>query len=224
MSRLSECVQREDGVIVDFIGDELMAMWGAPVEQPDHAVRACRAALAMIDCLPRLNEEWSERLKGPMELGIGINSGVARVGDVGTELKRKYGALGNTVNLASRIQGTTKYLNTRLLVTRATKDLLDGTFMTRRITLAEVVNIEEPVELFELSWAAKPVWSRLQMEYEPALAQFEAGNFRTAARVLSNIVLEHPEDGPSLVLLSRAVSCMVQEPGPGFEIWRVPGK
>jgi adenylate cyclase len=225
MGRLSECVRRHGGIVVDFIGDELMAMWGAPVPQDDHAIRACRAALDMLGELPALNEEWQERLKEPMGLGIGVNSGVANVGNVGTAVKQKYGALGNTVNLASRVQGVTKHLKTRLLITRSTKDLLNGEFATRRITLAEVVNIKEPVELFELSAASNPVWSQSQKEdYETALEQFEAKHFGRASLLLSKVVQENADDGPSLVLLSRAVNCMIAEPPEGYAVWKVPGK
>jgi adenylate cyclase len=224
MGAMSDCVQRQGGVVVDYIGDELMAMWGAPIHQPDHAHRACRAALEMLESLPGLNEQWQPRLLVPMDLGIGINSGLARVGNVGTATKIKYGALGNTTNLASRVQGATKHLKTRLLITRATRDLLDERFAVRRIGRARVVNISEPVELFELAWAAKPIWSPLQMEYEVALRQFEGGHFHTAIRALGNLLNEHADDGPALVLLSRAVGCLVKDPGPDFALWELPGK
>jgi adenylate cyclase len=224
MGAMSECVERYEGVVVDYIGDELMALWGAPVEQPDHAQRACMAALEMLEHLPALNAEWNARLKTPMDLGIGINSGVARVGNVGTSTKIKYGALGNTTNLASRVQGATKHLKTRLLITRGTKDLLDDSFAVRRIGFTRVLNISEPVELFELASAARPIWTPLQMEYEGALKKFEARNFGTAIRVLGNLLNEHPEDGPALILLSRAVGCMVNEPGQDFHLWELPGK
>jgi len=224
MGAMSDCVERHEGVVVDYIGDELMALWGAPVDQPDHAQRACQAALEMLDHLPALNAEWNARLKTPLDLGIGINSGLARVGNVGTAVKIKYGALGNATNLASRVQGATKHLKTRLLITRGTKDLLDGDFAVRRIGFSRVVNISEPVELFELAAAAKPIWTPLQMEYEIALQKFESRNFRTAIRVLGNLLNEHPDDGPALVLLSRAVGCMVKEPGADFHLWELPGK
>jgi adenylate cyclase len=224
MGAMSDCVERHEGIVVDYIGDELMALWGAPVEQPDHAERACRAALEMLEHLPALNAEWNARLKTPMDLGIGINSGLARVGNVGTAVKIKYGALGNTTNLASRVQGATKHLKTRLLITRGTRAMLDDSFAVRRLGFTRVVNISEPVELFELAPASKPIWSPLQMEYEVALKKFESRNFRTAVRVLGNLLIEHPDDGPALVLLSRAVSCMVQEPGEDFHLWELPGK
>src|SRR5260370_33266774 len=92
-------------------------MWGAPEQQGDHAKLACEAALVMQEQRPKLNERWQSFLGGAMGLGIGINSGVARVGNTGSPRKFKYGPLGNTVNLASRVQGATKYLKTKLLIT-----------------------------------------------------------------------------------------------------------
>ena len=113
MGSLSDCVSAHDGVLVDYIGDELLAMWGAPKDQPDHAPCACRAAIDMLDEIPVLNQRWAERGRGRFDLGIGINTGPARVGNTGTKRKFKYGPLGNAVNLACRLQGATKYFKTR---------------------------------------------------------------------------------------------------------------
>src|SRR5262249_42295781 len=98
METLSECVLAHRGVLIDYIGDELMAMWGAPVKQEDHARLACRAALDMLGQVETLNQRWQSILGGPLRLGTGINTGVARVGNTGTRRKFKYGPLGNTVN------------------------------------------------------------------------------------------------------------------------------
>src|SRR5690606_38094167 len=101
--------------------------------QPDHAERAVRTALEMLGCLPRLNEQWVGRLGEPIDFGVGVDSGVAWVGNSGTKRKFKYGPSGNTVNVGSRVQGATKYLKARLIVTRATHDQLDGKFLSRRL-------------------------------------------------------------------------------------------
>src|SRR5262249_49932542 len=141
MEVLSECVLEHGGVVVNYIGDELMAMWGAPKEQPDHALLACRAALDMLARLPLLNERWHPVLREPMGLGVGVNSGKAGVGDIGSKAKFVYGPLGNTVNLASRVQGATKYLKTPLLITGATRATLGEEFAVRRLCDVKVVNI-----------------------------------------------------------------------------------
>ena len=225
MGTLSDCVLEHQGVLVDYIGDELMAMWGAPVEQPDHARLACQAALAMLDTLPGLNERWEPILGEPLHIGIGLNTGVARVGNTGSRQKFKYGPLGNTVNLASRVQGATKYLKCTLLLTEWTQARLDERFRTRRLCQVRVVNIQQPVALYELLPNDFPHWPELKVKYEQALAEFDARNFRPAARILSNLLGEvvH-EDGPSLVLLSRAVNALVGDAEEKHPVWNLPGK
>jgi adenylate cyclase len=224
MGALSDCVLNIGGVVVDYIGDELMAMWGAPVPQPDHAQRACRAALDMIGLLPRLNERWLPILQEPMGLGVGLNTGTARVGNVGTARKFKYGPLGNTVNLASRVQGATKYLKSRLLITEATQAKLDADFVTRRLCRVRVVNIEKPVDLYELVVPGQAGLPDLKVEYEKALGEFEHRNFRIAARMLGPLVAEHINDGPALVLMSRTVNALVDESSDFDPVWELPGK
>lgn len=221
---LSDCVIAHQGVLVDYIGDELMAMWGSPVEQPDHAKLACRAAIDMGRKLPELNERWQPVLKEPLRLGIGINTGMARVGNTGSNRKFKYGPLGNTVNLASRVQGATKYLKSDLLVTAATRERLSADFHLRCICQVRVVNISEPVELYELGSAPTTVWESLCGQYEKALQLFYRQNFRQAAKILGNILDEHPDDGPSLLLLSRAVERLLNPAGEFKREWDLPGK
>jgi adenylate cyclase len=225
LTELSECVRREKGVLVDYVGDELLAMWGAPAQpQTDHAQRACRAALAMLDRLPRLDERWRDRIGGPTLIGVGVNTGVARVGNSGSAQKFKYGPLGNTVNLGSRVQGATKHLKCRLLITGSTAAKLDDGFARRRLCRVRVVNIAEPVDLFELAPGDRPGWADACAEYGRALAEFERRLFRESARRLADLRAKQPDDGPALVLLSRAVNCMVEEPDPFDPIWTLPSK
>jgi adenylate cyclase len=187
-------------------------MWGAPEDQPDHAARACRAAQAMVESLPRLNERWQPIIGEPLKLGIGINSGIAQVGNVGSKVKFKYGALGNTVNLASRVQGTTKHLRAPLLITDAIQSDVGDGFATRRLCQVRVVGIDQPVTLHELCCSPNEKWRLLKQGYEEALDAFTAGQFRQACRVLGRLILEHPDDGPTLILLSRAVNCLAENP------------
>ncbi len=89
LDAFSECVLDHQGVLVDYIGDEIIAMWGAPKPHPDHPRLACRAALAMLECLPALNAKWQPVLDCATDLGIGINTGFAQVGNTGTTRKFK---------------------------------------------------------------------------------------------------------------------------------------
>jgi adenylate cyclase len=224
MGALSDCVRAHAGVLMDYIGDELIAMWGAPEAQPDHASLACRAALDMLAALAELNRHWGKVLGELMDLGIGINTGIAQVGNTGTRHKFKYGALGNTVNLASRVQGATKHLKTRLLITGATQARLGADSGARRLGRVRVVNIHEPVDLYELPPPGHPCWADAKREYEAGLAEFEKRNFHLAAQILANLRGKCPEDGPALLLLSRVVDGMIQEPVPVDLVWELPGK
>jgi adenylate cyclase len=224
MQALSECVLAHDGVLVDYIGDELMAMWGAPEEQPDHARLACRAALDMLRRLPELNERWRGELGEPMALGIGISTGPAQVGNTGSRHKFKYGPLGNTVNLASRVQTATRHFRRPLLITEATRAELGDAFAARRLCQARVRNITRPVGLYELVPEGEPDWPAAREEYARALGEFERGQFTTAAHTLAAWLARRPDDWPALLLLHRAVECMVSEPAPSDPVWDVLGK
>ena len=224
LSTLSDCVLKHDGVLVDYIGDEMLAMWGAPELQPDHTERACRAAIDMINCLPALNERWQGPLGEAMGFGIGINTGIARVGNTGSRQKFKYGPLGDTVNVASRVQGASKYFKSSLLITRATRDRLGPGFRVRRLGTARVVNIADAIELFELCSPEQPNACELGSAYEEALVAFEAGEFRKTSRILGRIINVHGDDGPSFALLARAIAFFVEEPAAFDPAFRLPGK
>jgi len=224
MAALSDCVIEHRGVLVDYIGDELMAMWGAPDEQPDHARLACRAATAMLARLPDLSARWQAVVKHPTAVGIGLNTGLARVGNTGSHRKFKYGPLGNAVNVASRVQGATKYLQADLVVTGSTWNRLGTEFATRRLCKARMVNIDQPIDLYEIIPSGRADELEQTRQYEKALHEFEAGNLRLAASILGNLLVECPRDGATLMLMSRVVEAMLHEPAQLDPVWELPGK
>lgn len=223
MNVLSDCVIQQRGVLVDYIGDELMAMWGAPEEQDDHAQLACRAAVDMIAQLPLINERWNATIGSTTRVGIGINTGLARVGNTGSQRKFKYGALGNTVNLASRVQGATKYLGADLLVTSNTFERLAGGFRARRLCQVRVINIKQPVDLYQV-FTADAETGNLRGLYERALAEFEHQRFRQAGSFLGDLLIEHPDDIPACRLLTRAVEALQNRTENFDPVWELPGK
>jgi adenylate cyclase len=207
-------VREHDGVVVDYSGDGLMAVWNAPATQPDHAAKACRAALAALADLPGLNAAWKGRLGAPLELGIGLNTGPALCGNTGSRLKFKYGPLGHTVNLASRVEGATKHLGIPLLITGSTRAPLGDTFATRRLCRARLVGIEGVVDLYELhAETASPQWLAQRETYERGLALFEARDWAGAYRVLNQLpVGEEPHDVPTLYLVSQTLELLRSPP------------
>lgn len=225
MGDFTTIVMDHGGVLVDYTGDELMAMWGAPTEQPDHAELACRAGLEIMRHLPVINEKWQPIVGAETEVGIGINSGEALVGNIGTQRKFKYGPLGTVVNIASRVQGATRFLKTPMLVTGATARQLPGDLATRRLCQVRVQNISTPVNLHEPRLANAPEnWSSLASAYETALTLLEEKEFQKASMALGEILRETPEDGPSLQLMSRIVDAKIRDGADFSPIWELPGK
>jgi adenylate cyclase len=224
MQDLSLCIREQEGVLVDYIGDELLAMWGAPELQQDQAERAVRAGLAMLAALEPLNARWEQQLGQPIRVGVGVNSGPAHVGNTGSKLKFKYGPLGNTVNLGSRVQGMTKYLRCPFLVTASTRKALGAGFIARRVVKTRVVNIETPVDLYEVEKIGTEQQERFFQRSEAALDALETGDFASATRMASELLPQHRRDGPLLLILSRASAALVSEENDFDPVWKPPGK
>jgi adenylate cyclase len=219
VSELMECivtrVREFDGVVVDYMGDGLLAMWNAPTDQPDHATLACRTAIAILGELPALSEKWHDVVGRRLALGVGVNTGLALVGNVGTKHKFKYGPLGHTVNLASRVEGATKYLGVPALITSSTRALLDKRFCTRCLGQFRVAGVNGAVDLYELFGEDATIeWCSRRDAYEAALALYADGRWGEAAQVLRPLVGDHDGhfDVPSLNLLRRAVECLRSPP------------
>ena len=211
MEHLSEQIQIEGGVIVDYAGDGILAMWNAPVEQPDHVERACKAALAMHKGFPDVCKRWSHLLGDfPIGLGIGINTGVALVGNTGSKRKFKYGPMGLTVNLASRLEASTKLLGLPLVISAASKAKLSTNYPTRRLGQAMFQGVSLPVEIFECKdSSASSEWQENKILYETALQHFEAKSFGHAIKTLSPLIEKHGQgkliDSPSLKLIRKSL-------------------
>lgn len=225
MGDFSSIVIDHGGVLVDYTGDELLALWGAPNEQPNHAELACRTALEIMRSLPELNEKWRPIVGAETEVGIGINSGEALVGNVGTHRKFKYGPLGTAVNLASRVQGATKFLKTSMLLTGDTAERIKGIFPTRRLCQVRVQNIKASVHLHEMEVPGVFCnWQEMAARYEQALAAFESRDLKTAGRLLQAFLESAPDDGPGLRLKTRINEATLAD-GDDFDtIWTLPGK
>jgi adenylate cyclase len=144
-------VSDHQGTLDKYIGDAIMAFWGAPQEQPDHALRACRAALTMIERLGTLRAKWKERGLPDIDIGIGINTGPMSVGFVGSQDRfYNYTVLGDAVNLASRLEGANKEYGTRMILGPSTYQEVRDQVVVRELDLVRVKGKREPVHIYEL--------------------------------------------------------------------------
>lgn len=219
MEELTNCVHNQDGVVVDYAGDGLMAMWNAPARQEDHAAKACKSALAMLERMPLVQERWKTKIEGVLKIGVGINTGMALCGNTGSKVKFKYGPLGHTVNLGSRIEGATKYLGVPILISGYTRRQISESFATRRIRSVKVVGINEPVDLYQVHAVSKnQPWMEFAETYERALKEFESGRFGEASKLLYPLISgkDGEYDVPSLGLMARTIQYMRSVPPEGF--------
>lgn len=217
MECLSVRIVDNGGVIVDYAGDGILAMWNAPAEQPDHALRAARAALAMLGELPAINARWQDEARGELAIGVGINTGQALVGNTGSSRKLKYGPHGHAVNVASRVQDLTKRLALPVLTTDSTRQQLGAQLPSRRLGKVRLPGVKEHVLLHELRGEDPgPEWRMLRETYEQALAFYEAQQWSKACQTLMPLLsLAEPAGGydmPMLKLMRRSWECFESPP------------
>jgi class 3 adenylate cyclase len=160
LTELSASVMEHGGTLDKFTGDGLMAFWGAPVPVEDHAERACRAALDMLQRLEMVNARRTEAGQAPFAIGVAVHSGTAVVGNVGHERRLDYTAIGDTVNTTARLESSTKELGAVLLVSRPTVDRLSENLRSRAMLVGDVVmkGKARPVE----AWALQPLRPELE--------------------------------------------------------------
>jgi adenylate cyclase len=218
--KMTEQIFAHQGTLKEYVGDELMAIFGAPLEQADHAKRACATALAMRDRLQALRKDWAEIGRPALRARTGINTGPMLVGNIGSKFRFAYGALGDHVNLGSRLEGLNKVYGTEILLSESTAELAKGSFRFREMDLVRVKGRKQPVRIYELVDNSE---AQLPEEKEQSLGEFAAGleayrqQFWEEARTLFNQSMElWPEDGASRIMAER---CQIYQETPPPEEW-----
>jgi adenylate cyclase len=204
---VANCIHKTEGTVVKYIGDAIFALWNAPEIQLDHAERACEAALYFRD----LSKQPVRGRK--LHTRIGLHTGVANVGNFGSEDRVDYTAIGESVNLASRMEGLNKYLGTDCLISGATKQHISDRFVTRRIGLFQLKGFEGLVEVHELvgfkeQVEATQAWREA---FREALENFEQRNIVFAELGFRRVLELKPDDGPSMHYLKRIEEVNAEE-------------
>lgn len=147
---MTDIVFKYDGTLDKYMGDALMAIYGAPLEQPDHPSRACQSALDMMAELRKLNEKWIREGKKPLDIGIGINTGAMMVGNMGSDQRFDYTVMGDAVNLGSRLEGANKNYQTNILISEFTYERIKDEFVCMEMDSVKVKGKTLPVRIFQL--------------------------------------------------------------------------
>ncbi|MGB8992813.1 MAG: adenylate/guanylate cyclase domain-containing protein [Desulfobaccales bacterium] len=206
LSTMTEIILEEEGTVDKFEGDAIMAFWGAPLDQPDHAGRACRAALRQTQALVELNRRFAGLELPPLTVRIGLHTGDAIVGNLGSVKRFDYTVIGDTVNLASRLEGLNKFYGSQIMASEVTVAGCAGAVEFRELDLVAVKGRETAVRVFEvlgLTGELDPLVTRRGRDFARGLELYRRGRFPEAQAVFDAILADDPEDGPSRTFRER---------------------
>ena len=221
LSDMTSLVFDHQGTLDKYIGDAVMAFWGAPFEEPGHAAKACKAALKMMGRVREMQKKWEAEGKPHLDIGIGLNTGLASVGRMGSALRRSYTALGDTVNLSSRLEGLNKDYGTHIIVNESTyQEAKDSDFVFRELDLIRVKGKLQPVTICELigrvgenSVYGTPEEVRTRLElFQKARALYCQRQWQSAQDAFQTILNKWPDDGPSRAYWKRCQDYLFDEP------------
>jgi len=164
-SRMVELLFEHHGTLDKFVGDMIMGLFNAPVQDPDHADHAVQMALSMLRELQRLNERWHGQGKPGFDIGIGINTGEMIVGNVGSERTLSYTVIGDNVNLGSRLESLNKEYQSRIIISEATRSRLQGNYCIRPLGAAKVKGKSQEVKIFEVC-TSEDEWKKKELAAE----------------------------------------------------------
>lgn len=214
LNPMTMIVLERGGMLDKYIGDAIMAVFNAPVALPNHTASACEAAYDMLLKLKELNNEWGQRGTPHLDIGIGVNTGEAVVGNMGAEQRFNYTAIGDTVNLASRLEGLNKMYRTHIIVSEFTFAGAKDGFTFRELDYVRVKGKQKPIVIYELvSRKGEDIAKeRFCSMFSNALALYRERRFSEAMDSFASALKEVPDDGPSSVYMERCRGYLTDPP------------
>jgi adenylate cyclase len=214
LTAMVDIIQEEGGTIDKFEGDAIIAFWNAPLSQEDHPVRGVRAALRCQAQLAEMRPSIRERIGKDMFMRVGMNTGPAVVGNMGSKTRFDYTMLGDQVNLSARLEGINKQFGTYVMISAAVVEKIAGAFPARELARVAVVGRKEPVTVFEPMLPEEFVARKAALEvFDRGLKEFYAGRFEAAASIFETIAAADP------AAASYARKCRELAAAPLTEAW-----
>ncbi len=218
LGEMTEAVFANQGTLDKYIGDAIMAFWGSPYPQEDHAIRGCKCALQMIRGLEKLNRKWKSEGRAPLAIGIGLNTGPVNVGNMGSAKRLAWTVMGDNVNLASRLEGITKTYRISVVIAEGTYQQVASQFTCRELDRITVKGKSQAVKIYELMGGAaeRARFEPLLTKFDEAMTAYLRQDWRAAAGRFGELLGSYPEDGPTQVFLQRALEFMENAPEPDW--------
>jgi adenylate cyclase len=215
LTRMSDVIFKHQGTVDKYMGDAIMAFWGAPRSQPDHARLACSTAMEMVQELELLNKEFHQEGIPPLHMGVGLNTGPMAVGNMGSERRFDYTVMGDAVNLGSRLEGLNKEYGTSVIASEATLANAGDQLRSRFLDLVAVQGKREPAEVFELFSAngpADPARDEMLKAYTAGVECYRRRNFEFALEHFKTALKRDPDDRPSQLYRDRCIELLANPP------------
>jgi adenylate cyclase len=205
LTAMTDVVFKYDGMLDKYMGDAIMAVFGAPLDQPDHASRACQTALDMLSELHRLQKKWLAEGKPVLNIGIGINSGDMVVGNMGSQMRFDYTVMGDMVNLGSRLEGINKEYGSNIICSEFTYTVVKDSMCCRELDWVRVKGKKLPVKIYELlsKKEGEIKWKELISNFEEGLALYRASRWDEATVAFQKTLAIRPEDAASKLYIER---------------------
>ena len=209
------CVHETDGTVMNLIGDAILAIWNAPQDQPDHQQRACKAAVRLQESLVHFD---SVQRSLPMRTRVGLHTGLVCVGNIGSSTHFDYAAIGESVNMASRLEGLNKQLGTNILATREIQKTSESQLVTRLVGHFRFKGFDQVTEIYELigSSASENQTKPWRDAFANALSRFQRQAFADADLGFRQTLEIRPDDGPSKFYLERIAQFRTHPPEGGW--------
>ncbi len=212
---MTEVVFRHQGTLDKYVGDALMAFYGAPVEQEDHPQRACFTALEMVEALGTLNERWVSEGKPALDVGIGINTGYMMVGNMGSKQRFDYTVVGDAVNLGARLEAANKNYGTRILLGETTYIRVKDYFACMEVDLVRVKGKNLPIRIYELLAKAPlaPPLAEAVEAFHKGLELYRNMMWDDAIEVFRQVIQSAPQLRPAELYIKRCKKLRARPPG-----------
>ena len=216
---MTRVVFHHNGLLDKYLGDGIMAVYGAPLDDPDHAFRACCSALEMIGELEALQARWASRGLPSLDIGIGINTANMVVGNMGSELRFDYTVMGDGVNLASRLEGANKEYGTHIIISESTWAQVRDRIATRELDIIRAQGKAQPTRIFEVLGMSPlaPEHAAMLGAFEVALRAYRAQQWEDAIQAFQQVLAVVPGDPPSQLYIERCKTFVTALPPPDWD-------
>lgn len=221
LTAMTNIITKYDGIIDKYEGDAIMAEFGAPLHDDDHAIKACHAALEMQEKLVEMRVKWRKEGRPELHARAGINSGNVVLGNMGSESVFDYTVMGDNVNLASRLEGANKEYGTYIMISEWTQEFVKDHIITRELDLIRVKGKEKPVKVYEVlaraSTGISSTMKKVLENYNQGLAAYRQQRWDEAIVCFKAAINAKAEDGPSQEYLKRCEAFKKEPPEPGWD-------